>query len=204
MSLDDWLGFLVASLIVLVIPGPTVLMVTRYSIAYGRHVNPYLVGAVALGDCAAICVSLLAGRLATVCVTVLVRSRTMRRRAVPRVYRRVTIPEVVCCLSDAGARPYSMADFLEHCRRHGSQSERPRLLRRVPAQFVDADGGATRQLPVLAGTCVALSTSNATPYATLASSIRRMLDSASGQHRFHMIAGSLLVCTAIWALSAGG
>jgi threonine/homoserine/homoserine lactone efflux protein len=71
-------------------------------------------------------------------------------------------------------------------------------------QFVDADGGATRQLPVLAGTCVALSTSNATPYATLASSIRRMLDSASGQHRFHMIAGSLLVCTAIWALSAGG
>jgi threonine/homoserine/homoserine lactone efflux protein len=59
VSLDDWLGFVIASLIVLMIPGPTVLMVTSYSIAYGRRVNPFLVGAVALGDCAAICVSLL-------------------------------------------------------------------------------------------------------------------------------------------------
>ena len=41
MSLEAWSGFVITSLIVLVIPGPTVLMVTSYSIAYGRRVNPF-------------------------------------------------------------------------------------------------------------------------------------------------------------------
>jgi threonine/homoserine/homoserine lactone efflux protein len=71
-------------------------------------------------------------------------------------------------------------------------------------QVVDADHATTGQLPALAGTFVALSASNATLYATPASSMLRMLDSASGRHRFHIMAGFLLVGTAIWALSAGG
>ena len=204
MSLDDWLGFLVASLIVLVIPGPTVLMVTSYSIAYGRRVNPFLVGAVALGDCAAICVSLLgvgsllsaspfwfgavrfAGALYLAYMGVSLFGRSSAVFPTPahaRTRWRIFWSTFVVMAVNPKGLVFYVA-FLP--------------------QFVDADGGATRQLPVLAGTFVALSTSNATLYATLASSMRRMLDSASGQHRFHMIAGSLLVCTAIWVLSAGG
>lgn len=108
----------------------------------------------------------------------------MRWRAGPRVHGRVTIPEVVCCLSVGGARPFSMADFLETFVLTAANPKGLVFYVALLPQFVDADRGTTVQLSVLAVTFVALSTSNATLYATLASSMRRMLDSASGQHRF--------------------
>ena len=58
MSFQVWLAFVVASAVVLVIPGPTILTVISYSLAYGRRANTPLVAAVALGDSTALIVSL--------------------------------------------------------------------------------------------------------------------------------------------------
>ena len=59
MSIDLWLAFAAASAIVLVIPGPTILLVVSYSLGHGRRAAVPLVGGVALGDFTAITASLL-------------------------------------------------------------------------------------------------------------------------------------------------
>lgn len=43
MSIDLWAAFVVASGVVLVIPGPTILTVISYSMAHGRRANVPLV-----------------------------------------------------------------------------------------------------------------------------------------------------------------
>ena len=48
MSIELWVAFVIASGVVLVIPGPTILTVISYSVAHGRRANVPLV--VALGD----------------------------------------------------------------------------------------------------------------------------------------------------------
>jgi threonine/homoserine/homoserine lactone efflux protein len=58
VSFELWLAFAVASAIVVLIPGPTVLTVISYSIAHGRSANAPLVAAVALGDSTALALSL--------------------------------------------------------------------------------------------------------------------------------------------------
>ena len=59
MPLELWLAYVVASAILLVIPGPTILTVISYAIAQGRRANFALVAGVALGDSTALLFSLL-------------------------------------------------------------------------------------------------------------------------------------------------
>jgi threonine/homoserine/homoserine lactone efflux protein len=59
MPIEIWLAFVVASTVLLIIPGPTILTVISYSIAHGRRANAPLIAAVALGDSTALVVSLL-------------------------------------------------------------------------------------------------------------------------------------------------
>jgi threonine/homoserine/homoserine lactone efflux protein len=59
MSFELWLAFVAASVVLLVIPGPTILSVISYSVAHGRRANVPLVAAVALGDSTALALSLL-------------------------------------------------------------------------------------------------------------------------------------------------
>jgi threonine/homoserine/homoserine lactone efflux protein len=59
MPFEPWLAFVAASIVLLVIPGPTILTVISYSVAHGRRANVPLVAAVALGDSTALVLSLL-------------------------------------------------------------------------------------------------------------------------------------------------
>ena len=59
MSIELWLAFVGASVILLILPGPTILTVISYSVARGRRANLPLVAAVALGDSTALVLSLL-------------------------------------------------------------------------------------------------------------------------------------------------
>jgi threonine/homoserine/homoserine lactone efflux protein len=59
MSLEIWLAFVIAATIVLVIPGPTILLVISQSIAHGRRAVIPLVSGVTLGDFTAMTCSLL-------------------------------------------------------------------------------------------------------------------------------------------------
>ena len=59
MDLNVWMGFVVASTALLLIPGPTVLLVLSYAISQGRGVAIATVAGVALGDLIAMTASLL-------------------------------------------------------------------------------------------------------------------------------------------------
>jgi threonine/homoserine/homoserine lactone efflux protein len=58
MALETWLAFIVASAVMLVIPGPTILLVMQRALAGGRGAALPLVLGVAAGDLTAICLSL--------------------------------------------------------------------------------------------------------------------------------------------------
>lgn len=59
MPLDLWLAFVAASVFLLMIPGPTVLLVLSYALTQGRRVAMATAGGVALGDFIAMTASLL-------------------------------------------------------------------------------------------------------------------------------------------------
>ena len=50
MSIETWLAFALASTVVLMIPGPTVLLVCAYALGAGRRTALWTVVGVALGD----------------------------------------------------------------------------------------------------------------------------------------------------------
>jgi threonine/homoserine/homoserine lactone efflux protein len=58
MPLDTWLAFVAACMIVLVIPGPTILLVLSYAISQGRRVAVSTAAGVAFGDLVAMTASL--------------------------------------------------------------------------------------------------------------------------------------------------
>lgn len=59
MSLEIWIGFAVASLVLLSIPGPTVMLVISFALGRGRSTAWVTVPGVALGDFTAMTLSLL-------------------------------------------------------------------------------------------------------------------------------------------------
>lgn len=59
MALDHWLAFVAATEIMLLIPGPTVLLVVSYALAHGRRSAGAMVLGVALGDLTAMTASML-------------------------------------------------------------------------------------------------------------------------------------------------
>lgn len=58
MSIELWAAFALASCVLLVIPGPTILTVISYSVAHGNRARIPLIAAVALGDSTALALSL--------------------------------------------------------------------------------------------------------------------------------------------------
>ncbi len=58
MPIDVWIAFTIASAILIMIPGPTVMMVVSYALSKGREVGWASVAAVVLGDFVAVTISL--------------------------------------------------------------------------------------------------------------------------------------------------
>lgn len=59
MSFEHWLAFVVASTILVVIPGPTILLVISYTLTHGRRASTATVAGVALGDFTSMTASML-------------------------------------------------------------------------------------------------------------------------------------------------
>ena len=59
MALDLWLAFVAASLVLLIIPGPTIALVIGYALGEGRRAALAIVAGVALGDFTAMTLSML-------------------------------------------------------------------------------------------------------------------------------------------------
>lgn len=206
MSLELWLAFAAASVVLLIIPGPTILTVISYSMAHGRRANVPLVLAVALGDSTALALSLL-GLGALLATSALWFTLVKWVGGLYLIYLGIK-------LLRAGAGPLPAAGTPA-----AATASRWRLFANtylVTAlnpkgivffvaflpQFIDAQRAVAPQLWLLASTFVGLAVFNASLYAVFAASARRLLGSPRAQRRFNLVGGSLLSGAGVWALLA--
>jgi len=202
MSIELWFAFVVASAILLIIPGPTILTVISYSMAHGRRANAPIVAGVALGDSTALVLSVLGlgALLATSAfwftVVKWVGGSYLLYLGI-KLLRAGISPTALAAPAAPGSwwrlfantylvtalNPKSIVFFVAF----------------LP-QFISPNASLTRQLWVLAVTFVVMATINATLYAVFAASVRKLLSSPRVQRRFNIAGGSLLLVAGLWAL----
>lgn len=195
MSLEVWIAFVMASSVLLVIPGPTVMLVVSAAMGRGRTSGWATVPGVALGDFTAMTVSLAgtgavlaasatlftALKLAGAAYLVLLGVRLWRAPAaslrggavaVPREgWRMFRAAYVVTALN-----PKSIIFFVAF----------------VP-QFVDTRAPPASQFAVLVATFVTLAALNTALWALMAAEVRRRLDRPGVIRLMQRAAGGLLV-----------
>ncbi|MEM6888717.1 MAG: LysE family translocator [Pseudomonadota bacterium] len=197
MSLEHWLAFVTASTALLLIPGPTVLLVLSYALSKGRSVALACAAGVALGDLIAMSAALLGlGALVLASATAftlvkwagalyliwhgvkLIRSAPTKGLAAPRA---VTTRGVFAHAAAVTAlNPKSIGFFIAF----------------VP-QFVDAQTPLLPQFAVLIATFVGLAAINALAYALAADRLRRVVSRGSVIAWLTRVGGATLIAMGI-------
>jgi threonine/homoserine/homoserine lactone efflux protein len=204
VSIELWLAFVAASVILLVIPGPTILTVISYSVAHGRRANVPLVAAVALGDSTALVLSIL-GLGALLATSAFWFTVIKTAGGLYLIYLGIKLFRAGASPVDSSAAKITGSRWKLFANTYLVTALNPKGIVFFVAflpQFIDSAASAGRQLWVLALTFVALATINATLYAVFAASARKLLASKRAQRRFSLAGGSLLSMAGLWALLA--
>ena len=204
MSFQLWLTFVVASAVVLVIPGPTIRTVISYSVAHGRRANTPLVAAVALGDSTALVVSLfgLGTLLATSAFWFTVVKSLGCTYLIYLGAKLLRAGASSAALAPPAARGSRLRLFANT---YVVTALNPKSIVFFVAflpQFIDPGASVTQQLWILTVTFVSMATLNAALYAIFAGSARKLLDSPRSRGRFNVAGGSLLLAAGVWGLLA--
>ncbi|EPJ54597.1 MAG: lysine exporter protein LysE/YggA [Osedax symbiont Rs2] len=204
MSIEIWITFVAASIILLSIPGPTILTVISYSISHGHKAKGPLILAVALGDSTALALSLLG-------LGVLLAESTFWFQAVKWLGGLYLI-FLGIKLFMAGVKPPAIgkneqqtSSWKLFTNTYMVTALNPKGIIFFVAflpQFVTTSADATNQLLGLAITFVALASLNATIYAVFAGKAKQLLSSQKTQSIFNLCGGSLLSIAGVSALFA--
>lgn len=207
MPLEPWLAFVAASIVLLVIPGPTILTVISYAMAHGRSANVPLVAAVALGDSTALLLSLV-GVGALLATSAFWFGVVKWVGGLYLLYLGVKLLRAGVA-TGAGAAPAAPVTPASRSKLFANTylvtALNPKGIIFFVAflpQFISAQADATTQLWILAVTFVALATLNASLYSVFAAGARRLLASPRAQRRFNLAGGTLLSAAGVWALMA--
>lgn len=204
MSFETWLAFVVASSVLLVVPGPTILTVISYSLAQGRGATPILVAGVALGDVTALALSLAGlGALLAASATLFAAVKIAGGLYLLWLGARLLRSGLSTIDFTAPAAPQSRVRMAANLWLITASNPKGIVffVAFLP-QFVRHDAPLAPQLWLLAATFVGLAIVNATLYAGFAATARRLLSSPRAQRRFHLTGGSLLCAAGVWALLA--
>ena len=134
MSLETWLAFTAATIILLLIPGPTVLLVVSYALGQGwRTALPMAVG-VALGDFTAMTLSMLGvGALLAASATVFTVLKWIGAAYLVWLGIKLWRAGGALAAEPRTERRVERKDARPRLARHRAQPEEPHLLRRLPA-----------------------------------------------------------------------
>jgi threonine/homoserine/homoserine lactone efflux protein len=204
MAFEIWLAFVAASVVVLVIPGPTILTVISYSVAHGRRANIPLVAAVALGDSTALVFSLL-GLGALLATSAFWFTAIKLIGGLYLLYLGNKLLRAGTAATDLVIPTPPASPWKLFVNTYLVTALNPKGIVFFVAflpQFINHTGQVAAQLWLLATTFVILAIINATLYALFAGSARRLLRSARAQRRFNILGGSLLSAAGIWSLFA--
>ncbi|KEJ88278.1 LysE family translocator [Sulfitobacter donghicola] len=177
MSFDLWLTFAAASLALLLIPGPTVLLVLSYALSKGRSVAVASAAGVALGDLAAMSASL-AGLGALVLASATLFTALKWVGAAYLIYLGVKLIRS----APTSGLDMPQADDITASRVFGHTAAVTALnpksiaffIAFVP-QFIRPDAALLPQFTILIATFVTLAALNALAYALAADRLRRVI-----------------------------
>jgi len=204
MNIEMWLAFALASTILLVIPGPTILTVISYSVSHGYRAKLPLIIAVALGDSTALSLSLL-GLGALLAESAFWFQVVKWAGGLYLLYLGIRLLRAGIKPSEINQEPEYASSWKLFINTYLVTALNPKgivfFVAFLPL-FLDASSNVTHQLWILALTFVALATFNATLYAVFAGKARQLLSSAKTQRVFNFTGGSLLSVAGFWALSA--
>lgn len=204
MTIEAWLAFVAASVVLLIIPGPTILAVISYSMAHGRRASLPLVAGVALGDSTALAVSLV-GLGAILAASSFWFTVAKVCGGLYLLYLGVSLLFTKSSPVAGSSRGLHGSKWRIFGNTYLVTALNPKgivfFIAFLP-QFVSTQADMTLQLTILAMTFVGLATVNAVLYTVFASSIRGLLSSAAAQRRFNRAGGVLLSVAGIWALLA--
>jgi len=204
MPIENWLAFVAASAVLLVIPGPTILTVISYSMAHGRRANVPLIAAVALGDSTALVVSLL-GLGALLAASAFWFTVVKFAGGLYLLVLGIKLLRAGISPAPAAAAPAPGSYWKLFANTYLVTALNPKGIVFFVAflpQFIRPGVDAAQQLWILAVTFVAMATLNSTLYAVFAASARQALASPRAQRRFNLAGGSLLSAAGVWALLA--
>lgn len=204
MPIELWLAFVAASVVLLIIPGPTILTVISYSMSHGRRANVPLVTAVALGDSTALVVSLL-GLGALLSASAFWFTAVKWAGGLYLMYLGIKLLRAGISPSEIARPAAPVSRWRLFANTYLVTALNPKGIVFFVAflpQFISPSVDVTRQMWVLSLTFVALATTNATLYAVFAASARKLLSSPRAQRRFNLAGGSLLSAAGVWALMA--
>jgi threonine/homoserine/homoserine lactone efflux protein len=205
MSLETWAAFAAATAVLLVIPGPTILLVISYALGRGmRAALPVAVG-VALGDFTAMTLSML-GVGALLAASAFLFTALKWLGAAYLVWLGIQLWRAGGTL-DATPRSDETppARMLAHAWLVTALN--PKSITFFVAflpQFLDQGGDFWRQMLIFEATFVGLAFINAVGYALIASRARNLVRSPRAIGIFNRVGGSLLVGAGIAAVGMRG
>ena len=194
MSLDHWLAFVAASMILLAIPGPTVLLVISYALGHGRKPAAAIVAGVALGDLTSMTASML-GLGAFLATSAAIFTGLRWIGGAYLVYLGIRLWRTPIQAAGVDEAPIaSPLRMFGHA--YAVTALNPKgiifFVAFVP-QFLDATRPFFPQVVALEATFVTLATLNTALYALLAAAARQKLVQPGVQRVVNRTGGSLLV-----------
>jgi len=209
MDLHIWLAFAAASTALLLIPGPTVLLVLSYALSQGRRVALATVAGVALGDFIAMTASL-AGLGALVLASAQLFMVLKWIGAAYLVYlgfklfRSKGIGDALPAASEASLSPRHV--FLHALTVTALNPKSIVFFIAFVPQFVRPEAPLTPQFAVLIATFVGLAALNTLSYALLADKLRKKITSPAVTAFLPRLGGGALmamgIATAAWRRAA--
>jgi threonine/homoserine/homoserine lactone efflux protein len=202
MSIETWLAFVAASAVLLIIPGPTILLVISYALGRGlRAALPVAVG-VALGDFTAMTLSLL-GLGALLATSALLFTIFKWAGAAYLVWLGLALWRAGARLEVQGRKDEAPAfGMLGHAWLVTALN--PKSITFFIAflpQFIDPTVGFWNQMPIFEATFLGLAFANAIGYGLIASRARGLVQNRRAIGIFNRVGGSLLIGAGLAAAS---
>ena len=201
MPLDLWLAFVAASAILLLIPGPTVLLVISYALGEGRRSALSTVAGVTLGDLTSVTLAMAGlGALLATSTELFTALRWIGAAYLVylgiKLWRAPIMPPDMRAQSEARhSRMFAHAYVVT-----ALNPKAPIFFVAFLPQFLDPTAPAMGQMMILGATFVVMAGINALGFALLASAARGAIRSTGVQRTVNRVGGSLLIGSGLLAL----
>ena len=198
MSIEHWLAFVAASAVLLLIPGPTILLVISYALGHGRKAATATVAGVALGDFTAMTASML-GLGALLAASAAIFTGLKWIGAAYLIYLGIKLWRVPVSANASEAeegetskeRPFRI--FLHT---YAVTALNPKSIIFFVAflpQFLDTSKPIAVQMIIFEVTFLVLATLNATTYGLMASMARKTIRKPNVQRLVNRTGGTLMI-----------